>query len=137
MHSKNREALERRVRSAAEAALYRQKYVSAIDVFTGMGLLDPARVNAWRSGQLDFLERVIHLNLKRISLCMAAFRNWARAKGLKPSETAYLARTHGGKRNLRFSKSGDPVLETAYRTHFVLPRPPKDSPVTAPLDDAL
>ena len=39
---------------------------------------------------------------------------------MKPSETAYVARTRD-RRPLRFSKSGDPEIERAYRTHWVSP----------------
>jgi hypothetical protein len=69
--------LERRVHRAAEAALARQQYVSAIDVLCGMGLLAPVRVDDWRKGRVDFLERVIQGNLPKISSSMAIFRRWA------------------------------------------------------------
>lgn len=48
------------------------------------------------------------------------FRRRARDRGLSPSETAYAARTRD-RRQLRFSKSGDPAIERAYRTHWVSP----------------
>src|SRR5438034_6714686 len=86
-----------------------------------MGLLAPAHVREWRSGRIPYLERVIQSNLRKISRSMHVFRVWARERGLKPSETAYLARTRGPKRHLRFSKSGDCGIEKAYRTHFVSP----------------
>lgn len=121
MHPEKERALEHRVTSAAEAALAHHHYVSAIDVLTGMGLLAPAHVQDWRKGRIDFLERVIHANLKKISLSMALFRQWARAKGLKPSETRYVRRDRGQTVDLRFSKSGNPQIERSYRTHFVSP----------------
>ena len=121
MHPDNKRALEHRVTSAAEAALAHHHYVSAIDVLTGMGLLAPAQVLDWRKGRIDFLERVMHANLKKISLSMATFRQWAQAKGLKPSETGYVRWGRGQKVELRFSKSGDPGIERSYRTHFVSP----------------
>jgi hypothetical protein len=114
-------ALEERVVRAAEAALADHRYVSAIDVLTGMGLLADTHVEAWRKGHIDFLERVIQGNLKKISFSMAAFRRWAEAKGLQPGETAYVCRTRTGTRDLQFSKSGDPSIEKFYRTHFVSP----------------
>ena len=117
----NQKNLETRVHRAAEAALFRQQYVSAIDVLRGMGLLTSLHVDAWRKGQVDFLERVIQGNLKKISTSMAIFRRWAREKGLKPSETQYMRRTRAGKISLQFSKSGDPGIEKIYRTHFVSP----------------
>src|SRR5258705_12356599 len=83
----NQSKLESRVHRAAEAALSRQQYVSAIDVLCGMGLLASAQVDSWRKGRVDFLERVIQGNLKKISLSMATFRRWAGENGLKPSET--------------------------------------------------
>jgi Uncharacterized conserved protein len=121
MHPDNQRALENRVTSAAEAALAHHHYVSAIDVLTGTGLLSPAHLQEWRKGRIDFLERVIHTNLKKISLSMAIFRRWAQAKGLKPSETGYVRWGRGQKVELRFSKSGDPGIERSYRTHFVSP----------------
>jgi hypothetical protein len=119
MHLDNKRKLENRATTAAEAALAHHHYVSAIDVLTGMGLLSPAHVQDWRKGRLDFLERVIHTNLKKISLCMAAFHRWAQGKGLKPSETGYVRRDRGATVNLRFSKSGNPSIEKSYRTHYV------------------
>jgi hypothetical protein len=113
--------LNKRVVSAAEAALAHKQYVSAIDVLTGSGLLQPAHVESWRRGRIDFLERAIQANLKKISQSMAMFRQWALEKGLRPSETGYVRRTRNGTLDLRFSKSGDPAIEKNYRTHYVSP----------------
>lgn len=113
--------LDERVVGAAETALSRQQYVSAIDVLCGMGLLTFSQVDSWRKGRIDFLERVIQGNLSKISSSMAIFRRWALEKGLKPSETAYVRRTRGGTLPLRFSKSGEPAIERNYRTHYVSP----------------
>jgi hypothetical protein len=52
---------------------------------------------------------------------MRLFRRWAHDRGLKPSETRYLGRSRRCGRDLQFSKSGDPAIEEAYRTHFVSP----------------
>ena len=117
----NQQQLESRVHRAAEAALSRQQYVSAIDVLCGMGLLTSLQVDSWRKGRIDFLERVIQGNLKKISLSMAMFRRWAKEKGLKPSETQYVRHSRTGKVALQFSKSGNPAIEKSYRTHFVSP----------------
>lgn len=121
MHPKNKRALEDRVAGAAEAALAHHPYVSAIDVLLGMGLLTPSQVQDWRKGRIDFLERVIQANLKKISLSMAFFRQGAQAKGLKPSGTRYVRQGRSGKVDLRFSKSGEAGIEKSYRTHFVSP----------------
>ncbi|MEX0659838.1 MAG: hypothetical protein WD080_11950 [Egibacteraceae bacterium] len=113
--------LEQRVIAAAEDALARQQYVSAIDVLVGIGWLRPTHVKDWRVGRVPYLERVVQANLAKISRAMKVFRRWARDRGLTPSETAYVARTRD-RRKLQFSKSGKPAIEQAYRTHWVSPK---------------
>jgi hypothetical protein len=121
LHPDNEEALGSRVVRAAEDALAHHQYVSALDVLTGMGLLTLTNLEAWRKGRIDFLERVIQGNLKKISFSMAMFRRWAQARRLRPSETRYVRRTRMGTVDLQFSKSGDPAIEKSYRTHYVSP----------------
>ena len=116
----NRGDIDRRVIGAAEAALAKRKFVTPIDVLVGVGWLEPRRVDEWRQGRVEYLERVTVANLGKISTAMRSFRRWAQARGLRPSETAYLARTRD-RRPLRFSKSGDSSIERAYRTHWVSP----------------
>lgn len=116
----NDKQLEERVRTVAEAALSEREFVTAIDVFLGLGWLEPSSEQAWRQGRTPYLERVVTANLSKISTAMRCLRVWARRRGLKPSETAYLARSRG-RAQLRFSKSGKPSIERAYRTHWVSP----------------
>jgi hypothetical protein len=51
--------LQRRVVRAAEAALAERQYVTAIDVLVGVGWHTPRRVDEWRQGRVDYLERVV------------------------------------------------------------------------------
>ena len=120
MSGGNSRDIELRVARAAEAALAERKFVTSIDVLVGVGWLESRRVDAWRQGRVDYLERVTVANLGSVSTAMRCFRRWAQTRGLKPSETAYIARTRD-RRQLRFSKSGDPGIEQAYRTHWVSP----------------
>jgi hypothetical protein len=112
--------LEQRVERAAEAALAKQPYVSAIDVLLGLGWLAPTHLDQWRQGRVQCLERVVQASLPKLSTAMRVFRRWARRRGLVPSETGYLARTRD-RRPLRFSVSGATEIERAYRTHWVSP----------------
>ena len=105
---------------AAEAALAQRRFVTAIDVLVGLGWLEPRRVDEWRQGRIAYLEATVIASLGKISTAMKVFRQWAAARGFTPSETAYVARTRD-RRPLRFSKSGDPGIERAYRTHWVSP----------------
>jgi hypothetical protein len=91
--------------------------VSAIDVILGIGWLGTDAHARWRKGQVPYLERVVHANLKRISTALYLFRKWAAEQGLKPSETHYKHRSH----TLRFSKSKKHSVERLYRTHSVSP----------------
>ena len=118
---KNRRPLVERVVSAAEDVLAAQNYVSPIDVFLGIGWLDPNSLKRWQQGQIDCLERAVQTNLPRISEAMRLLRSWAKDKGLLPSETQYVARTPQ-RQTLRFSCSGDPTIERLYRTHWVSPQ---------------
>lgn len=45
---------------------------------------------------------------------------------LRPSETVYVSWTRD-RRPLRFSKSGNPNIERAYRTHWLPPKPEADA----------
>lgn len=112
--------LEQRVVRAAQSALDDQKFVSPIDVFVRMGWLAPSHVDYWRQGRVDYLERDVQASLGKLTRAMQLFRRWAAARGLQPRETVYLARTRD-RRQLRFSASGKPAIERAYRTHWVSP----------------
>jgi hypothetical protein len=112
--------LEDRVAQAAEHALAAQQFVSAIDVLTGIGWLAPSHVDAWRQGRLPDLESAVNAGLGKVGTALRSFASWAEQRGLRPSETTYLARTRD-RRPLRFSRSGEPALERAYRTHWFSP----------------
>ena len=77
------------------AALARQDYVTAIDVLTGLGWLAPVRVDDWRHRRIPFLEAGVQAGLPKIAAAMRVFRAWATSAGLRPSETAYVARSVG------------------------------------------
>jgi hypothetical protein len=117
--SKRQASIERRVRSAAEAALARQNFVSPLDVLVGAGFVTEKQVNDWRLGRVQYLERVANGGLSTLSRAMAVFRKWAIQRGLKPSWTAYHG--WGGARGipLQFSKSGQASIERSYSTHFI------------------
>jgi hypothetical protein len=117
--------LEERVIEAAEGALAEQGYVCPIDVLTRIGYLVPVHVDIWLKGRAACLEEWIFVNPDKVASAITLFQEWARNRNMNPSETAYLAPTSGPPRNLQFSKSGDPRIELAYRTHYVSPELPE------------
>lgn len=121
MTTDNDKRLDQRVIATAEAALAARRFVTAIDVLVGLGWLPPSGEQAWRAGRIPYLEAAVTANLSKISKAMRYFRRWAQRRGLKPSETAYVRRSPG-RPALRFSKSGKPSIERAYRTHWVSPK---------------
>jgi hypothetical protein len=114
-------ALQQRVERAAEALLAEHHYVSPVDVLVSIGWLAPSHRDAWRQGRVECLEQVTQVNLHKLSTAMRLLRKWATSRELLPSETAYVARTKD-RRPLRFSVSGKPEVERAYRTHWVSPQ---------------
>jgi hypothetical protein len=110
--------LERRVVNAAEQALTRQRYVSPLDVLTGMGWVPPGPLANWRQGRVPHLEAVAAVSADRLADVLEVFHRWADGRGLRPSEVEYLAGTRD-RRPLRFTAAGDTALELAYRTHWM------------------
>jgi hypothetical protein len=96
--------LGERVAAAAQHALDNGKYVSAVDVLVGMGLLQPRHLDRWRRGEVPHLEGVIQCNPSKLSETMRLFQAWAESRGLKATETVYTAQGRGGQRHtLQFS----------------------------------
>ncbi|MFI7042955.1 DUF2293 domain-containing protein [Streptosporangium sandarakinum] len=109
--------LERRITAAAEAALAQRRFVTAIDVLTGLGWLHARHVDVWRQGRAATLEELAAVDGARMTDAVAVLRRWALSRGLVPGETAYLS---GGRdrRELRFVADGD---DGAFRVHWVSP----------------
>ena len=118
MSSKSRVPLVDRVTEAAEAALTAESYVSPVDILLGMGWLDPNSERRWRQGLIASLEEAMQVGPARLAEAMELFRSWASLKRLVASEVEYVARTPE-RQLLRFSRSGDPVVERQYRTHWL------------------
>jgi hypothetical protein len=106
--------------SAAEVALAERKFVAPIDVLVDIGWLQLGPVDRWRQGRVESLEHIAQTDSSKLSAAMEALRLWAERQELKPSETDYVARTRD-RRALKFTRSGDPVIERAYRTQWFSP----------------
>lgn len=124
-----------RIVKAVDTGLQSKMYVSPIDVFIAIGLLERRDVENWRAGRIPYLERVIKCNLAKASRILRILRFHVHDLKLKPSHTAYMRRTAGGKIPLRFSKTGEKNIEESYARHFVRLR--KASPDEAPAGDRM
>jgi hypothetical protein len=109
--------LERRVVTAAEQALRRQRHVSPLDVLTGIGWVPPGLVTDWRQGRAPHLEAVAAVSADRLADVLEIFHRWAGGRDLRPSEVDYPAATRD-RRPLVFTATADPDRERAFRTHW-------------------
>ena len=113
---KKKKSLSQKVATVAGNVVSKQGYVSAIDLLLGLGWLNQDTLLDWKRGKIPYLERVVTANLKKISKAMKEFSLCATHAKLKKSITVYKHKNY----KLRFSKSGNPNIETAYSMHFVL-----------------
>ncbi len=105
-----------RIMAAVAKILARQRFVSPVEVLVELKLLMTDDLQRWKRGQVPYLERVIRCNLSRAGRILRVLRFHAHDLNLKPSHTCY----HHRKHPLRFSKSGEHLIEEAYARHFVV-----------------
>ncbi|GAA3117770.1 MULTISPECIES: DUF2293 domain-containing protein [Nonomuraea] len=109
--------LARRVAQAAEIALTTRKYVTFLDVVTGLRWLHTRHVDVWRQGRAGTLAELAAVDEERLLTTAALLRDWALAKGLRPVETPYVAGTRD-RRELRFTTGPD---QSPFRVHWLSP----------------
>lgn len=102
-----------------EQMVSQKGYVSVVDLLMGMNKLSPKDYEAWRKGQVPYLEKVMMGSLAQLSFLMSIYRTYARELGLRPSWTAYQPWGKGKKGCLWFSKFGSETIERAYATHYL------------------
>jgi hypothetical protein len=108
-----------RIERAVAEQLAEGNVVAPVDVLVGMGLLRTDHLEDWRRGRIAYLERVITCNLSRVSRLLRIMRFHAHDLDLESSFTVYNRHGKGPRQLLRFSKTGDANLDSAYATHFV------------------
>jgi hypothetical protein len=109
--------LARRVAQAAEIALAERKYVTFIDVVTGLRWLHSRHVDTWRQGRAGTLAELAAVDEQRLVTTAALLTDWATTKGLRPVETPYVASSRD-RRELRFTTGNG---QEAFRVHWLSP----------------
>ena len=74
---------------AVDAELQSRNFVTPIEVFISMGLLERRDVENWRAGRIFYLEQVVKCNLSKASRILRILRFHAHDLNLKPSMTVY------------------------------------------------
>lgn len=102
---------------AAEIALTTNKYVTFIDVVTGLRWLHTRHVDTWRQGRAPTLAELAAVEEGRLAEAAALLREWALGKGLNPSLAPYVSGSRD-RRELRFTSAGD---QEPFRVHWLSP----------------
>ena len=105
---------------AVGAILERGKVVRTVDVLVGLGMLSPRDLERWLRGEVPYLERVVHGSHARLSRLLRILGFHAHDLSLTARVVVYDP-VGGGRKRLRFTKTGDPKLEKVYARHFNWP----------------
>lgn len=109
-----------RVIAEIDKQIEERGYTAVPDVLIGIGMLSEEKFSEWKKGNLRCLEDVCSADLSKLHSVLKSIKAYAEETGLKPSIVRYS--TDG--RNqipLRFTMSGNPVLERLYSTQYLDP----------------
>jgi len=115
----NRTEIQEKVKQICNELIYKQGYISTIDVLKKMSYLTDDNIKDWRFGKIKYLEKVCNANLLTLSFVNKIIRQIASELKLKNSLTVYMKFGKGKKTKLIFSKTGDENIEKFYSTHFI------------------
>lgn len=120
MAMNNGEIIEK-VNNSMYQQIQSRGFATPVQVLMDIGVLSEKDHERWRTGQIDYLERVCIINLHKLSFIMKQVRAYAKRANLKPSWTFYKVWGRKGKSTikLRFSKYGREEVERQYATHYV------------------
>ena len=117
-----KDTLYPKIVDAFSRILKEKKFVSPLDIFQELFLLEKKHIEDWRFKRVPFLEKVLKCNLHKASRILQISKHHANDLDLKLSKTVYMKFGKGPKIILRFTKTGDKNIEEAYSTHFVKKR---------------
>ena len=90
-------------------------YASTIDVLINLGYLSSGDYREWMDGRILFLEKVLRIGPSKVLDLMTVMNSHAKKQGYKGSVKPYM----NGKKKLRFSRTGNAVIEDRFATHYV------------------
>ena len=111
--------LEKKIKSLVHSLRYEKGIVCSIDIFIGLDYLSKKDYEDWRFGKVDCLEKVCKANLSKLTLINKTIKKIANDLKLDKSRTGYNQYGKGVNRRLRFSKSGNKIIEDTYATHYI------------------
>ena len=111
--------MRKKIRPIVESLIEEKGYVCSVDVLLKLEYLSKTDYEAWRFGKVFYLEKVCKANLSKLTIINQKISWIAHDFNLVRSLTVYNKYGKGAKTSLRFCKSGDKNIETAYATHFI------------------
>jgi hypothetical protein len=107
-----------RIVRAVRNILAQSDVIAPSEILIEMGNLSKKDYEAWRRGQVPYLERRIEGSLSKANRILRIIGFYAHDLNMVPRQTIYHQWGKGKNRVLRFSKSGDPNIEKSYSRHY-------------------
>lgn len=118
MNDKN---LEKKVIEELEKEIEERGYAAPVDVLMALGYLSSGDYKEWREGRVPFLEKVLRIGPSKVLDLMSVMSAYSKKNGYKPRVTEYI-KSGKGNESLRFSRTGNEVIEDRFATHYIDPR---------------
>ena len=106
-----------KIRNSIDSQIKQKGFVTVVDTFIDVGILNKQDYEKWREGKVIYLEKVCKGNLNKLSETLKEIYKYSKELNLIESYTFY-CKYGKGKVKLRFSKSGQGNIEKRYSTHF-------------------
>ena len=114
----NDKDLEKKIKDEMAREIEASGCSTPAELLIALGYLDEGAFADWQKGRLSYLEKALKLGPQKVLRLMAVMSAHAKKEGYKPSRTVY---TKNGSPAvvLRFSRSGNEVIEGQFSTHYV------------------
>jgi hypothetical protein len=103
---------------------YVDEHLKSADSFTvpevliGVGMLSRQDFKAWQEGRVDYLEKVLKVDLSKLGRMLRVIDCYAKDLGLHDSHIVWQGKGKK-KKSLKFTKTGAEAVERAYHKQYV------------------
>lgn len=120
----NDSPLKDRVIRQADRLLAEHGKVSTLDLLLAVGAVRWSHITQWKRGLLPHLEQAISSNPQIWADTIRYFHEWGEGRRLDREMATYRFKNRTGERFLRFTDTGDGIVESMYRMMYVSDDPP-------------
>lgn len=112
----NDKDLEKKIKDEMEREIEASGCSTPADLLIALGYLDEGAFADWQKGRLSYLEKALKLGPQKVLRLMAVMSAHAKKEGYKPKFFDY---SLDGKTKLRFSRTGNEVIEGQFATRYI------------------